>query len=91
MPALLDIPTGLAKTAAVVLARLWRRRFAEGNPSPRQIPRRLVYCLRVRVLAGAEVNVPANVRTAGPPSDDGQEAAARPSGEDFGSDARAKD
>jgi CRISPR-associated endonuclease/helicase Cas3 len=28
-PALLDVPTGLGKTAAVVLAWLWRRRFCE--------------------------------------------------------------
>jgi CRISPR-associated endonuclease/helicase Cas3 len=29
LPQLLDIPTGLGKTAAVVLAWLWRRRFAD--------------------------------------------------------------
>jgi CRISPR-associated endonuclease/helicase Cas3 len=48
-PELLDIPTGLGKTAAVVLAWLWRRRYA--NESTRnQTPRRLVYCLPMRVL-----------------------------------------
>jgi mannitol/fructose-specific phosphotransferase system IIA component (Ntr-type) len=44
-----------------------------------------------RVLQGVEVNVPANVRSARPPSDGGQEAAATPSGEDSGSDLRMKD
>ena len=29
MPALVNIPTGLGKTAAVILAWLWRRRFAD--------------------------------------------------------------
>jgi CRISPR-associated endonuclease/helicase Cas3 len=49
LPDLLDIPTGLGKTAAVVLAWLWRRRFAD--PAIRRAtPRRLVYCLPMRVL-----------------------------------------
>lgn len=46
---LLNIPTGLGKTAAAVIAWIWRRRFA-----PEQVrnatPRRLVYCLPMRVL-----------------------------------------
>jgi len=46
---LLNIPTGLGKTVAVVLAWLWRRRFAEAEIR-RQTPRRLVYCLPMRVL-----------------------------------------
>ena len=29
MPALVNIPTGLGKTVAVILAWLWRRRFAD--------------------------------------------------------------
>ncbi|MGI8782651.1 MAG: type I-G CRISPR-associated helicase/endonuclease Cas3g [Acidobacteriota bacterium] len=50
LPELVDIPTGLGKTAAVVLAWLWRRRFHE-KPSIRfATPRRLVYCLPMRVL-----------------------------------------
>jgi len=49
MPALLDIPTGLGKTAAAVLAWLWRRRFADESVR-KQTPRRLVYCLPMRVL-----------------------------------------
>lgn len=49
LPDLVAVPTGLGKTAAVVLAWLWRRRFAE--PGIRKAtPRRLVYCLPMRVL-----------------------------------------
>jgi len=48
-PELLDIPTGLGKTAAVALAWLWRRRFA-AESIRQQTPRRLVYCLPMRVL-----------------------------------------
>ncbi|MBN1539958.1 MAG: DEAD/DEAH box helicase [Candidatus Thermoplasmatota archaeon] len=49
LPQLLDIPTGCGKTAAVVLAWLWRRRFA-GEEVREKTPRRLVYCLPMRVL-----------------------------------------
>ncbi len=45
-PDLIDIPTGLGKTAAIVLAWLWKRRVAR-DP---ETPRRLVYCLPMRVL-----------------------------------------
>ncbi|NJO56774.1 MAG: DEAD/DEAH box helicase, partial [Rhodospirillales bacterium] len=38
-------PTGLGKTAAVILAWLWRRRV-----HPEATPRRLVYCLPMRTL-----------------------------------------
>lgn len=49
VPSLINIPTGCGKTEAVVLAWLWRRRFAP--PEVReQTPRRLVYCLPMRVL-----------------------------------------
>ena len=49
LPSLLHVPTGLGKTAAAVLAWLWRRR--EAPPEVRaQTPRRLVYCLPMRVL-----------------------------------------
>jgi CRISPR-associated endonuclease/helicase Cas3 len=48
-PQLLDVPTGLGKTAAVVLAWLWRRRFAD-EETRQSTPRRLVYCLPMRVL-----------------------------------------
>lgn len=44
-PDVLIAPTGLGKTAAVILAWLWRRRIA-----PEATPRRLVYCLPMRTL-----------------------------------------
>ena len=61
---LISIPTGLGKTAAVVLAWLWNRLAPTLNPLPRQNeatagqpstanqtwPRRLVYCLPMRTL-----------------------------------------
>ncbi len=46
---LIRAPTGAGKTAAAVLAWLWRRRFAESEVQ-RATPRRLVYCLPMRVL-----------------------------------------
>lgn len=49
VPALLDVPTGLGKTAAAVLAWVWRRRFAAKKVRDKT-PRRLVYCLPMRVL-----------------------------------------
>ncbi len=52
-PDLLDVPTGMGKTAAVVLAWLWKRgwRGGERRPCPDSgMPRRLVYCLPMRVL-----------------------------------------
>jgi CRISPR-associated endonuclease/helicase Cas3 len=49
LPALIDVPTGLGKTAAAVLAWLWRRRSAAAEVI-RATPRRLVYCLPMRVL-----------------------------------------
>jgi len=49
LPQLVDIPTGAGKTAAVVLAWLWRRRFA-AEAVKKATPRRLVYCLPMRVL-----------------------------------------
>lgn len=44
-PGLIDVPTGLGKTAAVVLGWLWKR--CKKDPTT---PRRLVYCLPMRVL-----------------------------------------
>src|SRR4051812_41607443 len=46
---LIRAPTGAGKTAAVVLGWLWRRHFAEPEVR-RTTPRRLVYCLPMRVL-----------------------------------------
>ncbi|MCY0878220.1 MAG: CRISPR-associated helicase Cas3' [Firmicutes bacterium] len=54
-PNVLRVPTGLGKTAAVVLAWLWRRRIAEARPCP-QVPRRLVYCLPMRTLVEQTVS-----------------------------------
>ena len=48
-PTLLDVPTGLGKTAAAILAWVWQRRFAE-EAIRATTPRRLVYCLPMRVL-----------------------------------------
>jgi len=45
-PDILDIPTGLGKTAGVTLAWLYRRRLLKQE----SIPRRLVWCLPMRVL-----------------------------------------
>lgn len=51
---LINIPTGLGKTAAVVLAWLWNRLPPTLNPQPSTLnhpwPRRLVYCLPMRTL-----------------------------------------
>jgi CRISPR-associated endonuclease/helicase Cas3 len=50
---LLDVPTGMGKTAAVTLAWLWKRgwRLADrGAGIIHDAPRRLVYCLPMRVL-----------------------------------------
>lgn len=44
-PDLLDIPTGLGKTAAVVVSWLWKLQVGAPNAT-----RRLVYCLPMRVL-----------------------------------------
>ncbi len=49
LSAILSIPTGLGKTAAAVLAWLWRRRMVS-DELQKQTPRRLVYCLPMRVL-----------------------------------------
>lgn len=49
LPELVDVPTGMGKTAMAVLGWLWRRRFAEEKVR-KTTPRRLVYCLPMRVL-----------------------------------------
>jgi len=46
-PARIEVPTGLGKTLAVVVAWLWRRTRTETRSCT---PRRLVYCLPMRVL-----------------------------------------
>lgn len=47
---LIDIPTGLGKTAGVVLAWLWNRLGQPDRDARHQWPRRLVYCLPMRTL-----------------------------------------
>lgn len=49
LPELVDVPTGMGKTAMAVLGWLWRKRFAEEKVR-KATPRRLVYCLPMRVL-----------------------------------------
>ncbi len=47
-PSRIEIPTGLGKTLAVLTAWLWRRRLQSAARA--STPRRLVYCLPMRVL-----------------------------------------
>jgi len=52
-PDLLDVPTGMGKTAAATLAWLWKRGWRQGGRSNHidaATPRRLVWCLPMRVL-----------------------------------------
>ncbi len=48
-PDLLEAPTGVGKTEAIVLGWLWRRRYADKTVSA-ATPRRLAYTLPMRVL-----------------------------------------
>ena len=48
IPSILRIPTGCGKTAAAVLAWLWRRQPQQATRE--DTPRRLVYCLPMRTL-----------------------------------------
>jgi CRISPR-associated endonuclease/helicase Cas3 len=47
LPSLVNVPTGLGKTAMAILGWLWRRR---NEKFKRGTPHRLVYCLPMRVL-----------------------------------------
>lgn len=49
LPALVKVPTGLGKTAMAVVGWLWRR-FGGDENLKMNTPRRLVYCLPMRVL-----------------------------------------
>ncbi len=48
-PSIVEAPTGAGKTAAVVMAWLWRR-FVSSDRTRHPTPARLVYCLPMRVL-----------------------------------------
>ncbi len=48
-PSMLEVPTGMGKTAAAILGWVWRRKYA-GKEIRAATPRRLVYCLPMRVL-----------------------------------------
>lgn len=47
LPEIVDIPTGLGKTAMVLIGWLWRRNSGSTKGT---VPRRLVYCLPMRAL-----------------------------------------
>ncbi|MEM4058640.1 MAG: CRISPR-associated helicase Cas3' [Thermoplasmata archaeon] len=47
---IIDIPTGLGKTAGIVIGWLWRRRKHNDEKIRETTPRRLIYCLPMRVL-----------------------------------------
>lgn len=68
-PDLLNIPTGMGKTAAVTLAWLWKRRYQKDSNTPR----RLIWCLPMRVLVeqtqGEICRWLANLDQAGEPGD----------------------
>jgi len=53
-PDLLEIPTGMGKTAGVTLAWAWKRGWRVGKREPHDpdpnTPRRLIWCLPMRVL-----------------------------------------
>ncbi|HII39342.1 TPA: CRISPR-associated helicase Cas3' [Candidatus Micrarchaeota archaeon] len=51
LPDIISVPTGSGKTAAVVLGWIWRRHFHPDASVRERTPRRLVYCLPMRVLA----------------------------------------
>ncbi len=50
LPELLIVPTGVGKTASAILGWLYRRRFHEDEHVQQATPRRLIYCLPMRVL-----------------------------------------
>lgn len=75
-PDLLDVPTGLGKTAAVTLAWLWKRGWRSGSrdvkPSA-DTPRRLVWCLPMRVLVEqTERNIRSWLENLGLPGEAGE-------------------
>ena len=57
LPIVIDVPTGLGKTALIVLAWLWRRRYSDDLRLRERTPRRLVYVLPMRTLVDQSVEV----------------------------------
>ncbi|MCK4269914.1 MAG: CRISPR-associated helicase Cas3', partial [Methanogenium sp.] len=49
-PDIVEVPTGLGKTDAIILGWLWRRRFDPRDNVRASTPRRLFFCLPMRVL-----------------------------------------
>ncbi|HCS54135.1 CRISPR-associated helicase Cas3' [Rubinisphaera sp.] len=58
-PEVLSVPTGVGKTAAVILAWMYRRHQDENDS---QTPRRLIYCLPMRTLVEQTRDVAENWR-----------------------------
>jgi CRISPR-associated endonuclease/helicase Cas3 len=56
LPGLVDVPTGMGKTSMAVMGWLWRRRFHPDTAVRKRTPRRLVYCLPMRVLVEQTVS-----------------------------------
>lgn len=54
VPEVLDVPTGLGKTAAIVLSWLWN---CNSTAPAVSLPRRLVYCLPMRTLVAQTARV----------------------------------
>lgn len=50
LPELLNVPTGVRKTATAILGWLYRQRFHTDKNIQRTTPRRLIYCLSMRTL-----------------------------------------
>ncbi|MFA5312028.1 MAG: CRISPR-associated helicase Cas3' [Methanomassiliicoccales archaeon] len=55
LPQMLSIPTGMGKTEAIILSWIWRRRRSD-EMTRFSTPRRLVYCLPMRVLVDQTTN-----------------------------------
>lgn len=68
-PDLLGVPTGMGKTAGIVLAWLWKRGWRQGTRAEEpnaETPRRLVFCLPMRVLVEQTVeNIEGWLKTLG--------------------------
>ncbi len=60
LPWVLNAPTGAGKTVAAVLGWVWRRRLHPNTEVRDSTPRRLVYCLPMRVLVEQTVDAVRN-------------------------------